>query len=123
MRANRFSNVASTYDKHADPQRALADSLSIMMPDCNPDEILEIGSGTGILTQLLINTYPVSKIHGIDLSLSMINLCKKRFSNANVSFESSDVLTHSRPNYYDLIVSSSTLHWTNDLLFTLKKNL
>tara|TARA_B100000424_G_C22940806_1_gene500626 strand:- start:2323 stop:3078 length:756 start_codon:yes stop_codon:yes gene_type:complete len=121
MRANRFSNVASTYDKHADPQRALADSLSIMMPDCNPDKILEIGSGTGILTQLLINTYPVSKIHGIDLSLSMINLCKEKFSNANVSFESSDVLTHSRPNYYDLIVSSSTLHWTNDLLFTLKK--
>ena len=66
MRANRFSNVASTYDRHADPQRALADSLSIVMPDCNPDKILEIGSGTGILTQLLINTYPVSKIHGID---------------------------------------------------------
>ena len=83
MRANRFSNVASTYDRHADPQRALADSLSIIMPDCNPNEILEIGSGTGILTQLLINTYPVSKIHGIDLSLSMIKLCKKRFHACN----------------------------------------
>ena len=121
MRTNRFSNVASTYDEHAEPQRALADSLSRIMPDCKPDQILEIGTGTGILTQLLIDRYPSSKIHGIDISANMINLCKKRFSEAKISFELSDVLAYSHSNSYDLIASSSTLHWTNDLLFTLKK--
>lgn len=121
MRTNRFLNVALTYDKHAEPQRTLADSLGNIMPNCKPDKILEIGPGTGILTQLLIDIYPESNILGIDISPSMVNLCQKRFSNTNVSFELNDVLSYSNVNSYDIIASSSTLHWTNDLLFTLEK--
>ncbi len=121
MRTNRFSNVALTYDKHSEPQRTLADSLGNIMPNCKPNKILEIGPGTGILTQLLIDMYPGAHIHGIDISPSMINLCQEKFSNTNTSFELCDVLTYSNSNSYDLIASSSTLHWTNDLLFTLEK--
>ena len=91
------------------------------MPNCKPDKILEIESGTGILTQLLIDIYPESNILGIDISPSMVNLCQKRFSNTNASFELNDALSYSNVNSYDIIASSSTLHWTNDLLFTLEK--
>ena len=50
---NRFSNAASTYDQHAAPQLELIEALLEQAPATAPHRILDVGAGTGLLTEQL----------------------------------------------------------------------
>lgn len=84
-------------------------------PDFNPKEILELGCGTGNLTQLIILRYPNAKITAIDISEEIINECKSRIAFQNIEFIKSDFKELELPqNTFDLIVSSISIHHIND---------
>ena len=111
----RFSAAAETYDRHARPQQALALSVLSMLPEMYPEQILELGAGTGQLTRLLIERFPEVPVDAVDLAEKMIQHSRERFTRyPHVNWVVGDALTWRSEDSYPLIVSSSALHWADD---------
>ena len=70
-------------------------------------KILELGCGSGILSDVLNNWYPGSSITGIDRDTGFINYCRSRYSqNKNLEFIEAD--TESLPfrnESFDIVIS------------------
>jgi len=115
----RFSTAAATYDRHSRPQQTLIDELALVLPKHLPSRILELGCGTGLLTRLLAEHYPDIPIDASDISPGMIEHCRAAFSNQpQISWIVADAQTFQADAIYPLIVSTSALHWTDDLTKT-----
>jgi len=113
--ANNFSKSVKTYDKHAKVQKHMANNLLSYLPNENINSILEIGSGTGYFTNLLLKKYPNSKIDICDISSHMLEESKKKFSNKINKYILGDIETIKFNSKYDLIVSNATFQWFNHL--------
>ena len=116
MIGKRFSAAAETYDRHARPQLALAQSVVSMLPEMYPEQILELGSGTGQLTRLLTERFPDVLIDAVDVAEKMVAHGRARFSrHAHINWIVDDAQTYRGDARYPLVVSSSALHWVADL--------
>ena len=119
MIEKRFSAAAETYDRHARPQLALAQSVVSILPEIYPEQILELGSGTGQLTRLLAERFPEVPIDAIDVAEKMVGHSRAKFSRfPQINWIVGDAQTYWGGNRYPLIVSSSALHWVSDLRAT-----
>jgi malonyl-CoA O-methyltransferase len=120
MNQRRFSNAAATYDQHAAPQRELADTLMRYLPTSINGSILEVGAGTGILTEKLITHFPETPIDAIDIAEEMVEQSREKFiKQPCCQWVLADAQTYYRDEPYALIASSAALHWSSDLLATL----
>lgn len=113
MPLHSFQTAAKTYDSSARIQHQTASMIIQHSVAKTPLKILDIGCGTGILTQKVSKKFPHSEIHAIDQSWEMIDcLHKKQLSNVMafcLNYESSK-----HPfDQYDYIVSNAALHWMN----------
>jgi malonyl-CoA O-methyltransferase len=115
----RFSAAAETYENFAGVQNRVAIRLLELaqneMPRGGPSRILEIGCGTGVLTRLLLETFPASRLLALDLSPGMICAARKRIANPLdtlgwVVGDAGDLPVHS---VFDAVFSSSVLHWAD----------
>jgi len=119
MIGKRFSAAAETYDRHARPQRALAQSVVSILPEIYPEHILELGAGTGLLTHLLTERFPEVPIDAVDLAEKMIEHSRFTFQHfPQINWIVGDAQTYWSGDRYPLIVSSSALHWAPDLRAT-----
>ncbi|MEN7972532.1 MAG: methyltransferase domain-containing protein [Verrucomicrobiota bacterium] len=119
MIEKRFSAAAETYDRHARPQLALAQSVVSMLPEMYPEQILELGSGTGQLTRLLAERFPEVLIDAVDVAERMVEHSRAKFSRLpQINWIVGDAQTYWGGDRYPLIVSSSALHWVADLRAT-----
>ena len=119
MIGTRFSAAAETYDRHARPQLALAQSVLSMVPEMYPEQVLELGSGTGQLTRLLTARFPEVLIDAVDVAEKMIEHSRSRFTKfPQINWIVGDAQTWWGGDRYPLIVSSSALHWVADLKAT-----
>jgi malonyl-ACP O-methyltransferase BioC len=119
MIGNRFSAAAETYDRHARPQLALAQSVVSMLPETYPEQILELGAGTGQLTRLLTERFPDVLIKAIDLAEKMVTHSQGTFRRfPQISWVVGDAQTWRGEAPYPLIVSSAALHWVTNLKAT-----
>ena len=106
----RFARAISTYDEAAEVQYRVAKRLmSYVMACMKPpyDPILEIGSGTGILTRMLIDRLQPKRLVANDLC-DRFRECLKGLP---VEFLAGDAELVSFPCRCRLIISSSTLQW------------
>lgn len=120
----RFSKKATTYNDYANVQRKMATALLSSIqnePDHSPTSILEIGSGTGLLTKQLSDMYPDALIDAVDLAPGMIESAKRYVGNKNVTFICCDYEEMELTKHYDLIVSNATFQWFNHLSPTIAK--
>ena len=116
MIGNRFSAAAETYDRHARPQLALAQSVVSMLPEIYPDQILELGSGTGQLTRLLTERFPEVLIDAVDVAEKMVEHSRETFRRfPQINWIVGDAQTWWGGDRYPLIASSAALHWVSDL--------
>lgn len=116
MIGHRFSAAAATYDRHARPQLALAQSVVSMLPEMYPETILELGPGTGQLTRLVAARFPDVPIDAVDVAEKMIEHSRSAFSKfPNIRWIVGDAQTYWGGDRYPLIVSSAALHWAADL--------
>jgi malonyl-CoA O-methyltransferase len=116
MIEKRFSAAAETYDRHARPQLSLARSVCDVLPEIYPEQILELGCGTGQLTRLLVDQFPDVLIDAVDLSKKMVEYSRKKFKRfPQVTWIQGDAQTYRAADSYPLIVSSAALHWVSDL--------
>lgn len=116
-----FSKGSETYEGFAIVQKHMANQLLSFLPvETRNLRILEIGSGTGILTRNLLNKYPNSKITVIDISEKMISICKKEFG-TRLEYIIDDAEIHEFLEKFDLIVSNATFQWFHNIEKALNK--
>jgi len=120
--ARSFSLVAPRYDAAAFIQKAVGERLleRLALLKTPPKTILDIGAGTGSLTQVLQKKYPTSDVLGIDLAHGMMQFAeqqqpwqpwKKKPRYACGDAERLPLRTHS----IDLIFSNLTFQWCTSL--------
>jgi malonyl-CoA O-methyltransferase len=116
--ARSFTRFAETYDKFASLQKQLAIQLvdAIRSLNLSPKNILDIGTGTGEVAFLLHDFFPNAKITGCDIAPGMIKKATQKNPHKCISFEICDAESLPYPdNEFDLIVSSTTYQWVEDL--------
>jgi len=118
----RFEQAAATYEQHATVQHRVAEHLLGMLmqaaPGLRPDQALEIGCCTGLLTQRIFECFPaLSHLTISDLVAAFEEcVCRKIGPKAEkITFVAGDIESVRLPGCYDLVISSSTLHWVHDL--------
>ena len=115
----RFSRAAETYDAHAETQKDLAARLLRELPNgSGPENILEIGCGTGYFTALLAERFPEARITALDFAEGMVQMAEKRLEdkgNASVLCEDGERFLASCLDVFDVICANSTLQWFDDI--------
>ncbi len=77
-----------------------------------PKRVLELGCGTGNLSELIVKTYPKSEKVLVDISEEVLSRCKNRLEdNSRIEYCRADINELDFPvDSFDLIVSSITIH-------------
>jgi malonyl-CoA O-methyltransferase len=138
---NNFNAAASTYRDYAEVQKYIAARLiDVQKPEAGGRSILEIGCGTGFLTEQIKEKFAGKwkKFHAIDPAKNMIETCKKDpklkgiefFAESAEDFLSSKNFQSTKPGVYknnadaeykyDLVMAASVFHWIEDLGALLK---
>ena len=105
---NNFSKNAKTYDSYSNVQQICAEHTLNMI---NGDEylnILDIGCGTGLYTNMLINRFSSANIDAIDISPQMISAAKAKLAGSKTVFMEVDADRFYSDSKYDLITSNSS---------------
>lgn len=94
----------------------MLESVLMFLPEnFKPKNILELGSGTGNLTKLIIEKFPSANITAVDISQECIEECKSLI-NFPVNYVKADFKEiNFAENSFDLIVSSISIHHINDI--------
>ncbi len=101
--AERFGHAAATYDANAIIQRRIATHLAGMLPDTLSGNLLEVGSGTGFLSDEI-----KKRITGNTL-LRMWDLAPQ---SPDVERKDAEIAIRSLPaESLDMIASASTIQW------------
>ncbi|HEX4878262.1 MAG TPA: methyltransferase domain-containing protein [Limnobacter sp.] len=82
--AHRFSGAAANYDHHARVQRHAAQHLcnwlgQVLPANFEPNACIDVGSGTGFVTEFLLNTYTSCPVHAIDVAPGMLAELQRKF--------------------------------------------
>lgn len=77
--ARNFSKHAHHYDRFADAQRLIGEALLDMITEATtaPSVILDLGCGTGLMTQHLTQHYPHATCLALDIALPMAQQAQK----------------------------------------------
>lgn len=128
--ANNFGRAAQNYHQEARIQRKVAEGLiSSLLPwkSMLPDgPILEIGCGTGFLTQLLLKHFPEKEFIVTDASPAMLSFCKQQMEdrgliNNRVHFEVLDANAFStNEEKYAMVISNFAPQWFKDTALVLE---
>jgi malonyl-ACP O-methyltransferase BioC len=105
-----FDAAAENYDQQANLQREVARHLlDLIKDDCKPRTILELGCGTGILTELLALHWPEAEITALDASPKMLTELQGRLPQVHAILGEAENFRSQQT--YDLVISSMMLHW------------
>lgn len=117
--AKSFSAAAQTYDANAVLQAEVGLRLLERLDyiKVQPETILDIGCGTGVLTRALQKRFPKARVCGVDLAYGMAHYARQqrgwfaRENYVNADMESLPFAAHS----VDMIVSNLALQWLDNL--------
>lgn len=118
-----FNRAADCYDDFAIAQKAIALKLSHYLPQfADPKiNILEIGCGTGFLTNHLLSCYPKSLLFATDIAPRMVEKTLANYGHKGlmegIGMDGENV---SLSQNFDLIASSLTFQWFNTPEYSLK---
>ncbi|HDR4585835.1 MULTISPECIES: malonyl-ACP O-methyltransferase BioC [Bacillus cereus group] len=121
----RFNRAAVSYDQYANVQKKMARHLLSQLEKryskAAAIRILELGCGTGYITEKLVHLFPNAQITAIDFAESMIAVAKQRRHVDEVTFRCEDIEKLILDDFYDVIISNATFQWLNDLEVSLVK--
>ncbi len=111
-----FDNKAHSYEKYSVVQQEVSRRLieRIKLLKCSPQNILDIGSGTGNLSEQLKLNFKKSNIFCLDISEKMLNKCKSKNFDLSTICADTEFLPI-KPFTFDLIISSFTFQWCKNL--------
>ncbi len=114
--SERFRRSAETYHKEAFVQRQIAQHLcELVRPYVpKPVSLLEIGCGTGFLTQEIMQHLPICSALLNDINPEMEPFIH-RFLSEQKKFIAADAETYPFNDNFNLIISSSAIQWFNNI--------
>jgi trans-aconitate 2-methyltransferase len=105
---------ASTYDRSSAPQQAWASEVLERLAGIAPDAtVLDVGCGTGRVTEALLALVPRGRVLAMDASEDMVVLARERLGD-RAQVWCQDVLDLELEEPVDAIVSTAALHWVRD---------
>ena len=114
--SQNFGNAATSYDQVGSVQLASAEHLCGLIPGDtvkSMNSLLDVGTGTGYVAEILSKANPTCQITLNDISPEMLAAAEQKLSHCpRLTTELGDAETHifaSKP--YDLIVSNLTVQW------------
>ena len=117
--ADRFNAVATSWDTdpaRAERARAIARAIVGAIPLTGRERMMEVGSGTGILTALLAPS--VGEVLAVDGSAGMLEVLRTKARELhldNVRALEADLSEGVPEGPFDLIVSAMTMHHIEDV--------
>lgn len=110
-----FSNSAYQYEVLANLQKEIARELvKKIAADETFSHILDVGMGTGALTNRLCSMFPEAKVVGIDLAEGMLQEAKKKDGTFLMAQANAAALPF-KPGTFDVITSNLAYQWVDDL--------
>ncbi|BBP42452.1 malonyl-ACP O-methyltransferase BioC [Thiosulfativibrio zosterae] len=127
-----FDHAAVSYDEAAVLQRQVADHLDerLDLIAIQPQVVLDVGAGTGILTQKMRARYPKAQVMAVDLALGMLKKAQHHYQQQRSFGQKAKSLFSSEQQHFinadayalplasgqvDLLVSNLMLQWCDDL--------
>jgi trans-aconitate 2-methyltransferase len=105
---------ARTYDRTSEPQQAwAAEVLARLEGVAQEATVLDVGCGTGRVTEALLALVPRGRVLAIDASAEMVALASRRLGQ-RAEVWCQDVLELDLDEPVDAILSTATLHWVPD---------
>ena len=108
-----FSRVAGTYENFADIQKQIGMDLLAMLPLKKMKRILDVGMGTGWLTEKIKEKYPGAYIIGLDFAFGMARQASAK--NIDAVFQADAQALPFKANRFDMVVSNCAYQWVADL--------
>ncbi len=115
-----FSKYATSYDRHAQLQKSMAERLAAFLPEPLPENILEIGCGTGMFTRHLL-ARQVKNLLLNDIAPAMIKNLKSRNevpANTQTILGNAETLDFPKVN---MIVANAVFQWFQNPVATIKR--
>ncbi len=112
----QFNSIAHKYDSRRKDLIPCFDdyygTIIDLLPEHNQSpKILDIGAGTGLLTQMVYEKFPNAEITLIDIADEMLDVARDRFHGINsVSYVTADYTKYNFTKKYDIIVSALSIH-------------
>ena len=113
-----FASAVGSYDEMAGLQRKVGmQLLQQISAESRCDQIVDIGCGTGFLTQQLIALPLIEQVFAIDIALSMVQRTREKLeSSKNIQYICADAEFIPLKNQsVDMIVSNLALQWCQNL--------
>lgn len=105
---------ARTYDRSSEPQQAWASEVLARLAEVAADAtVLDVGCGTGRVTEALLALVPRGRVLAFDASADMVRLARDRLGDRAEVWHQ-DALDLDLHEAVDAIVSTATLHWVTD---------
>jgi trans-aconitate 2-methyltransferase len=105
---------ARMYDRSSEPQQAWASEVLERLRGIADDaSVIDIGCGTGRVTEALLALVPRGRVLAIDASADMVTLARERLGD-RAQVWCQDMLELALAEPVDAIVSTATLHWVPD---------
>ena len=113
MLKSNFAKAVQTYDSCSDIQTYLFEQLLQYIPLKKYEKILDLGSGTGQLTQTLFNIYNPSDVVGLDCCEEMVRHANESYGSMNLRFKVQNLCHTELYSAVDMIISNAALQWVN----------
>jgi len=109
----RFSAAARTYTEVSQLQDRVASRVMDLLPhDLSPARLMDAGCGPGRLLMMAKKRWPDAVCYGVDIAPGMIALARHQCNGlSNVFFIEADLNEYCSDVEFDLVLSSSALHW------------
>jgi trans-aconitate methyltransferase len=115
------------YKNNSAMQSSMAQEVIACLGLRGKEKVLDIGCGDGKITAQIARLIPAGYVVGVDSSPEMIEFSRKNFfSQNNLRFDLCDARDLKFSNEFDVVFSSSCLHWIKDhrpILAGIKKSL
>jgi malonyl-CoA O-methyltransferase len=107
-----FDAAAQTYDATSTAQSDVAQALVAGVSAEAPTKILDLGCGTGHVTEAALQRWPQAQITALDSAPAMLAALRRKFPGVGTLL--ADAAQPLPVGGFDLILSSMMLHWLPD---------
>jgi malonyl-CoA O-methyltransferase len=123
-----FNQHAHEYDQYAIVQQEMADLLlqqlaPLISAPQQVHSILELGCGTGMLSERLLEQFPNAQLVALDLCENMIAKASQRLASHHHRVQwivdDAEQWLQQQPSRFDIIISNATVQWFNQPFATM----